>query len=402
MKNKQQTPRYVMSPGIFSVMMMCGLCITLYLFVNVLSVVPFLNHDTDRSAHYNVKVLPALNEVDMEQLPPDTYSYLAMIDAGSSGCRVHVYRYGKLGDINGPLYVLPKHISMKVKPGLSSFAKNPEAAGPSLEQLIEFLKKNVPPESWTDTPIWLKATAGLRLVKDTESEAILRSVRDYLTNQSPFLFRNSYAKVISGKEEGAFGWIAYNYLQKIIGPKSDVDSSGQAIAPRFPYTVVEMGGASSQVTQRVPLDDINRHMDKSVRDEHYYTMTIEKEQYHLYTFSYLGYGAEQSREKLNTMLQNNEIIESTTPAADSIIHDPCLNNGFLREINTPRGGVYEGSESVSYAVHGASVSQTSTSGELCYGAVMEFLNNNPPSSLVGHECNGPHKNLNLPHSFDCV
>lgn len=401
MKSKPNQSRFVISPGVFNLIIICFLCTLGYVFVTLVSSLPLFNV-VDRSAHYNVKVLPSVSEVDMEQLSPDTFSYMAMIDAGSSGCRVHVYRYGKLGDISGPLYVLPKHISMKVRPGLSSFAKNPEAAGPSLEQLVDFLKKNVPSDAWTDTPIWLKATAGLRLVKESESNAILKSVRDYLTNESPFLFRPSYAKIISGQEEGAFGWIAFNYLQKIIGPKSNVDASGQAIAPRFPYTVVEMGGASSQVTQRVPAEAANTRMHQSVRDEHYYTVNIEKEKYNLYTFSYLGYGAEQAREKLNTMLQNNEIKESTTPLADSTIHDPCLNNGFSRDIGEARDSVYEGSETVSYKVEGASVSSVSANGDLCFGAVMEFLNNNPPTHLIEHECNTPHKSYNLPHSFDCV
>lgn len=39
---------------------------------------------------------------------------MAMIDAGSSGCRVHVYRYGRLGSSDGPLYVLPKDKAKKV------------------------------------------------------------------------------------------------------------------------------------------------------------------------------------------------------------------------------------------------------------------------------------------------
>ena len=76
-------------------------------------------------------------------MPKDTFSYLAMIDAGSSGCRAHVYRYGKLGSIDGPLYILPQHVSKKVKPGLSSFASAPDNAGNSLAGLVDFIKSEV-------------------------------------------------------------------------------------------------------------------------------------------------------------------------------------------------------------------------------------------------------------------
>ena len=74
----------------------------------------------DRSSTYKVKVFPNdLDDATLNALPKNSFSYLAMIDAGSSGCRAHVYRYGKLGTIDGPLYVLPDHVSKKVKPGLS-------------------------------------------------------------------------------------------------------------------------------------------------------------------------------------------------------------------------------------------------------------------------------------------
>jgi hypothetical protein len=107
----------------------------------------------------------------------------------------------------------------------------------------------IPAESWQVTPIWLKATAGLRMLKPAESGAILQSVRDYLNDDAvPFLFRDNFARVITGlhpmlsrqsfsccyvtgNEEGGFGWIAFNYLKKIIGPKKIPD------AP-FPYAVV--------------------------------------------------------------------------------------------------------------------------------------------------------------------
>jgi len=84
----------------------------------------------DRSEAYNVKVLPDnLDDTSLILLDKEAFSYLAMIDAGSSGCRAHVYRYGKLGSIKGPLYVLPQHESFKVKPGLSTFANHPQDAG---------------------------------------------------------------------------------------------------------------------------------------------------------------------------------------------------------------------------------------------------------------------------------
>jgi Golgi nucleoside diphosphatase len=205
------------------------------------------NLNKDRAGNYDVKVFSGTSsDIVLSQMSKDSFSYVAMIDAGSSGCRVHVYRYGKLNTIEGPLYMLPQHDSKKVKPGLSSFAKKPTEAGASLQGLVDFVKTQVPEAQWENTPIWLKATAGMRLIPEAESTAVLESVREFLGNKknSPFLFRQSWARIISGNEEGGFGWIAFNYLKKIIGPKK--------ISGVSPYAVVEMGGASSQVSQLAP------------------------------------------------------------------------------------------------------------------------------------------------------
>lgn len=70
---------------------------------------------TDLANTYNVKVLNAeTGDALLASLSKDSFSYLAMIDAGSSGCRAHVYRYGKLGSLEGPLYIIPQHDSKKV------------------------------------------------------------------------------------------------------------------------------------------------------------------------------------------------------------------------------------------------------------------------------------------------
>ena len=189
---------------------------------------------------YGVKVIPAdLSDESLNLLPKDTFSYACVIDAGSSGSRVHVYRYGKLGSLCGALYVLPNHQSFKEKPGLSSFANNPSDAANSMIKLMEFMKMNIPESSWGYTPVFLKATAGMRMLAKDQQVAIMGSVQDYLSNKAntPFMFQRDWAQIIPGTHEGGYGWISYNYLKKIIGPKRPVD--GTAFSP---YAVVEMGG----------------------------------------------------------------------------------------------------------------------------------------------------------------
>lgn len=215
-------------------------------------------------------------------------SYVTMIDAGSSGCRAHVFRYGVLGTLEGPLYVLPKHDSKKVKPGLSSFENDPASAGISLTGLVEFMKQQIPEDKWAVTPIFLKATAGLRMLKIETSDLILQSVQEFLSNKhnSPFFFDSKLgAQIIPGTEEGAFGWISVNYLKHVIGPFRPVGQVNKDNA----FAVVEMGGASTQITQIA-----NTYADQKVIESGFsYEFSIQGERFVLYAHSYLGYGGDQ-------------------------------------------------------------------------------------------------------------
>ena len=288
------------------------------------------------SEAYNIDILSSNHDDHVyESLPKTKFSYVAMIDAGSSGSRIHVYRYGRLGTMDGPLYLLPRHNSKKVKPGLSNFVGASRMAGESLIDLINFARNEIPEDKWNVSPIWLKATAGLRLLDKQSSDEILESVRQFLMDKTkcPFLFHPTYAKIISGNEEGAFGWLAYNYMKRIVGPKKapvTVASQLEIVAPISTYAVIEMGGASSQVTQAAP----TKKDAANIPPEYQYIIEINDESYILYTHSYLGYGAEQGRENLN-----KKLIETANKGK---ILDPCLNIGYKRQDNVTRSQVYEG------------------------------------------------------------
>ena len=236
----------------------------------------------------------------------------------------------------GALYVLPNHDSFKEKPGLSSFAANPKDAATSMVKLVEFMKSKIPEFQWSHTPVWLKATAGMRMLSPDQQVAIIQSVQQFLIDKSnsPFLFRAEWAAIIPGTNEGGFGWIAYNYLRKMIGPKRPLDDTEITT-----YAVVEMGGASAQVTAMAKPDEV-----KLIPDENLFSFDIAGQHYALYTHSYLGYGGEQAREKLS---KNLEI-------SGDIIKDPCLNVGYMRSRDVSRRDVFDGSSEVGVAVEGDS------------------------------------------------
>jgi len=239
---------------------------------------------------------------------------IAVIDAGSSGSRIHVYKYKNDG--SGSKIVEADHQTLKSKPGLSSFAnENPDDAGSSLEPLLEFAKKHISTDTISSTPILLKATAGLRLVQQENPQAvdtILQSVQKTLKD-SGFQFTTSDAQIISGQEEGMLGWLALNYLYDT-AKKSNLRSSNKPI-----WSVFEMGGASVQVS--VPLDDND---SQGIPSEQIlpYSSPTSGEKGSMYTHSFLGFGVQSARSAVDkALLTPNE--EGGTK-----LDHPCLPTGY--------------------------------------------------------------------------
>ena len=249
------------------------------------------------------------------------WRYLTVVDAGSSGCRAHVFRWRVLGD--GQVEVDPTHNNLKVKPGLSSFASAPSEAGASLSPLTDFMREEIPEEQWSRSPVFLKATAGLRMVDAGPREAILESVRDAIA-ASPFKFddRAAGARVIAGTDEGGFGWMSVNYLMGNLDGKAK---------PSDYVGVIEMGGASAQVTQ------ISSSKQKPPSG-YEFDFKMGGSDYRLYTHSYLGYGLEQAREGLSKHLVDK--------ANGDRVKDPCLNSGFAKAADDARADVYDGPSGV--------------------------------------------------------
>ncbi|KAL2297903.1 hypothetical protein Nmel_016858 [Mimus melanotis] len=62
--------------------------------------------------------------------------------------------------------VVSEHSMCDVEgPGISSYRLNPPAAGTSLEHCLNQALRDVPREKHTGTPLYLGATAGMRLLK---------------------------------------------------------------------------------------------------------------------------------------------------------------------------------------------------------------------------------------------
>lgn len=124
-----------------------------------------------------------------------------MIDAGSTGSRIHVYRFNNCGETPE----LESEDFKMTQPGLSSFPEDPAGAAGSLDVLMEVAMKSVPDKLKGCSPVAVKATAGLRFLGPEKSGKILEAVRHRLETAYPFpVVAGNGVEIMDGKDEGTF------------------------------------------------------------------------------------------------------------------------------------------------------------------------------------------------------
>lgn len=130
---------------------------------------------------------------------PRLVQWALMIDAGSTGSRIHAYKFNNCGP--SPAYEY--EVFNMTRPGLSDYGDNPQAAAESLDVLLDLAVKAVPENLQKCSPVAVKATAGLRLLGHAKSDAILEAVKDRLDTKYPFpVLQKDGVVIMDGKDEG--------------------------------------------------------------------------------------------------------------------------------------------------------------------------------------------------------
>lgn len=240
-----------------------------------------------------------------------------MIDAGSTGSRIHIYKFNNCGQSAEYEY----EVFAQTNPGLSSYASRPLEAAQSLDVLLDKAVSIVPEQLQKCTPVAVKATAGLRLLGQEDSSAILEAVRHRLHEKYPFSLQDDEGVVImDGKDEGVFAWITANYLLNTI--RADTPANTPT------YAALDLGGASTQIVFE-PVFDSTRPDSTLEEGEHKYELKFGGKTHVLYQHSYLGYGLMRARKSVHQLVEFMTSVQHRN-GEDGSVANPCLAQGTKR------------------------------------------------------------------------
>lgn len=188
---------------------------------------------------------------------------IAIVDAGSTGSRVNLFSYEI--DAQNQLKDIQKIYVNKVQPGIADIDMNTQAINDYLSQLIPYSPQN-------KIPIYVYATAGMRLRSTDTQDFYYQQVRDWFALNPKWQLIE--ARTITGHEEGIFGWLALNhYLNLESGDK--------------PFSnLIEIGGASAQIA--FPVKD-DQFLDAQDIDE----LMINGHHVSVFAHGFLGLGSNE-------------------------------------------------------------------------------------------------------------
>ncbi|XP_006893061.1 PREDICTED: ectonucleoside triphosphate diphosphohydrolase 3 [Elephantulus edwardii] len=260
-----------------------------------------------------VLVTITLIQVHQKEILTPGLKYGIVLDAGSSRTTVYMYQWPAEKENNTGVVSQTFRCSVKGS-GISSYANNPEDVPKAFEDCMQKVKEQLPAHLHASTPIHLGATAGMRLLRlqnETAANGVLASIQNYFKSQ-PFDFRG--AQIISGQEEGVYGWITANYL---MGNFLEKNLWHMWVHPHGVETTgaLDLGGASTQISFAV---DEKAGLNTSDIVQ----VSLYGYEYTLYTHSFQCFGRNEAEKRfLALLLQDSPTKTNVT--------NPCYPRGYV-------------------------------------------------------------------------
>lgn len=273
----------------------------------------------------------------MSYLESDRYGIV--VDAGSSGSRANIFKWqdpkslihrNEDPNYEHILHSVPKIYqeddwTKKITPGLSTYENKPHEAYPKhIKPLLDFAQNIIPADKIKDTPIFIQATAGMRMLPPKKKDRILKKLCKNIKRSTDFLLEDcpSQIQVIDGETEGLYGWLGLNYLS---GHFNDYDTSRSS---HFTFGFMDMGGASTQIAFAPSLSgEVEKHRD-DITTVYLKSINGEVQRWDVFVSTWLGFGANEARKRYLAQLINS-LPENTNDRDDDDfstlqLSDPCM------------------------------------------------------------------------------
>jgi len=305
-------------------------------------------------------VFAAMGSTTHTQTPQEIH-FAIVLDAGSSGTRAYLYSWPEhSGDKHELLKISPllkdgEPMVKKVTPGLSSMGESPDNSFEYLRPLLAFASDNIPQHKHKETPLYILATAGMRLLEKEKQEAVLANLRRGIASNFSFYFPEGHLEIISGKQEGIYQWLAINYVlgkfqhadhmgndEELVAvePTGHRDNEGLVFRPRT-VGALDMGGASMQVameiTTNLQLEGMTDKDKSQVAEINLGCQEHDTEHtYRVFVTTFLGFGANEAMARHHRQLFLETLLrERTVPGVDPDhrLKDPCRPLGMKDNIS---------------------------------------------------------------------
>eukprot|EP00934_Nitzschia_sp_Nitz4_P009175 Nitzschia sp. Nitz4//scaffold41_size133979//48401//50269//NITZ4_003341-RA/size133979-processed-gene-0.215-mRNA-1//1//CDS//3329551452//9165//frame0 len=263
-----------------------------------------------------------------------------MIDAGSTGSRLHIFEWEPRmlhnqeeveAAVAGRKLSYPESTSRwtdRLRPGIATYASLSgdelrQAIADYLSPLLDFSRTVLreKEDQFHTFPIFFRATAGMRILDKADRSRVLGVIRDLFANEtfSPFYFEDEHARILSGEEEAIFGWTAINFVMGNLVEESE--GAGTVLNPKKTYGALDMGGASTQISFYEPNEDIMANLFK--------LQIGQGKHWNLYAHSFLYYGLNEARDRFQARLLNDKDEDERLVQG---VNNPCLPGNSRQEV----------------------------------------------------------------------
>ena len=258
---------------------------------------------------------------------------------------------------------------------MSTFGEKPELVGPDhLQELFDHALEIIPDEYVSSTPIFLLATAGMRLLPDFQRKQLLDRICAYTRSNTSFKVSNCdlHIQVISGETEGLYGWIATNYLLGgFDAPETHEHGKGH-----HTYGFLDMGGASAQIAFAPNATEAEKHAE-DLKLLRFRKVNGDVEEYKVFVTTWLEFGVHEARRRYV------EALMDKYGSAARELPDPCLPRGLTL---TTKGDILAPDKVNGKELHLVG----SANFQECLRSTMPLLNKDKPCADAPCLLNGVH------------